>query len=459
MKCYNLFFFLFVVTLICMFLYNVYNYNITLFINVIFFIFIIFFINKTFFLTVYYVNDIYYLNISLIFVFFLSNFIFIFNLTSTENVFFIYLNFYILLYFNIYFFIFFKFFLSPSFFNEVFIFYFNLDIFLRCKQEMYNLDTFYFSDVSNETFDFTHVFTKKNDSSSLVLNNSFTDANSSSSHQSKIDFPETQVAEISRLKDRKTIEDKIVTYNHISSMYSKESRVCLYFLPTLKMEKRLPHDLVTIDSTFNKEMHEFKHVQKIPDFLKLINYSLYYSHVTKISFLHTMENIPFKSNLERMNSQYVLDVYRYLLDSDENLVRNKCIDCCKEFLKNSKVDLKIHFNIDIREYENVTSPIRTEQIDQLFEDSKFKDYFQKNFKNFISSIDFTDRDNEEILRTISLTTSDEYKPSSFNRAIKFKFPGKAPLFENFFVENNKTLNEGSYPSLGIYPHQHSIFKN
>lgn len=180
----------------------------------------------------------------------------------------------------------------------------------------------------------------------------------------KLDFPETQVAELAKVKDLKTIKDKIVTYNHIAKL-SNELQDGRPHIPFPKSEERIPRDLDIIFTNGKFEMHEFKHVQKIPHLLKLINYKLYYSHVTKLSFLHTMENIPFKSNLERINHEFILDLYRFLLDKEEKMVKELFIESCRDFLKNSQVDLKNDLNIDLNEY-GITSTIRKQQIDENY---------------------------------------------------------------------------------------------
>ena len=308
-----------------------------------------------------------------------------------------------------------------------------------------------------------HVFTKKHDSYdnelSLLENNSSISNKTFSNRvtKSKIDFPETQVSELSKVKDIKTIEDKIVTYNHISSNLSKETRFCRYHIPFPKSEERIPRDLDILFPNLKLEMHELKHVKEIPSLLKLINYKLYYSYVTKLTFLHTIEHIPHQSNLERINNEFILDLYRSLLDEDMESVYKQFVKSCGEYLQNSQADLKNDFNIDLTEYD-ITSTTRKQQIKDLMKNPKFLEKLYQNFDNFINSIDFTNRDivDDEISRTIYVTTSDEYKSRSFNRLIPVKFPLTATIFDSSFVENNKTLNEPFYPSYGLYPSKNGV---
>jgi hypothetical protein len=170
--------------------------------------------------------------------------------------------------------------------------------------------------------------------------------------------------------------------------------------------------------------------------------------------LHTIENISNKSNLERINHEFILDLYRSILDKDMESVHKQLVKSCREYLQNSQADLKNDFNIDVTKFNVNTAGSRKQQIDDLFNDDLFKDELYNNFDNFINSIDFTNRDNvnEETLRTISLVTSDEYKPRSFNRLIPVKF---STIFDSSFVENNKTLDEPFYPAYGLYPPKNS----
>ena len=268
-------------------------------------------------------------------------------------------------------------------------------------------------------------------------------------------FIETQVSEFSKNSNSKAkaLEDKIVTANHIASLYSKETRDCLYCIPSQKSEARIPRDLDIIHPNLSLKMHEFKHIQQVPSLLKLINYSIYYSHVTKLSFLHTIEHIPHKLNLEKINNEFILDLYRSILDQDLEMVHNQLKQSCGEYLKKSRVDLKNDFNINLTKY-GITTTDRNQQIDELIKNEYFLMELYKNFNSFINSIDFTNRDkvNEEIYRSIYLTTLDEYKSSFFNRKINLKF---TTVFDSFFIENNKTFHEPFHPDSGLYSYKGS----
>jgi hypothetical protein len=344
---------------------------------------------------------------------------------------------------------------NPFFFPNVFHFYLDLDVLMSCKQELFHLDTAT-SNVSNQFFDFNHVFTKRHSSNDnhLVIENI---SSKTCVITNKIDFPETQVVELSKVKDVKSVQDKIVTYNHISSDFSNETRFCRLHIPFPKNEKRIPRDLDYLFSNGKLEMHEFKHVKEIPHLLKLINYKLYYSHVTKLSFLHTMEDIPHKYNIERINNELLLDLYRSILDKDMDSVHEQLKRICSDYLKKSQVDLKRDFNIDLTEY-SITSTNKKQQVEDLMKNDYFVGKLYNNFHNFISSIDFTNKDNinEEQLRTIQMTTSDEYKSLSFNRLIPIKL---STVFDSFVVQNNKTLDTPFYPAYGLYPCKHFFFQN
>ena len=94
---------------------------------------------------------------------------------------------------------------------------------------------------------------------------------------------------------------------------------------------------------------------------------------------------------------------------------------------------------------------RKEQINKLMENNVFLEQLYKNFENYINSIDWTNRSDEETLRTISTTINN--KSSYFNRVFQ---PFKRP-FQSSFVENNETLNEPFYPAYGLYPFKHEIY--
>ena len=349
---------------------------------------------------------------------------------------------------------------NPIFFSNVLNLYLDLDVLMSCKQELFHLDTST-SNVSNKVFDFNNVFTKRHESNdnNLVIENSSSISTNTSNRamKNKMDFPETQVAELSKVKDVKTREDKIVTYNKISSDFSKETGCCRFNIPFPKNEKRIPRDLDCLFFNGKLEMHEFKHVKAIPHLIKLIYLKLYYSHVTKLSFLHTMEYIPNKYNIEIINNELLLDVYRFTLDQDMGSVYKQLKRSCSEYLKNSQVDLKRDFNIDLT-YYGITSTNRKQQVEKLMENDEFLKELYKNFHNFISSIDFTNKDKvtEEQLRTIQMTTSDEYKSLSFNRVIPIKI---STVFDSCFVKNNKTLDTPFYPAYGLYPCKHVFFQN
>ena len=195
-------------------------------------------------------------------------------------------------------------------------------------------------------------------------------------------------------------------------------------------------------------------------YLKLLNYKLYYSHVTKLSFLHTIENLPHQYNLERINNEFILDLYRSLIDKDMDSVHKQLVKSCSEYLKNNQVDLKRDFNIDLTEY-GITSTNRKQQVEELMNNKDFEIELKKKFNEFINSIDFINRDNlnEETLRTIQMTTSDEYKPRSFNRVIRLKFPLTATVFDSCFVENKKTLDTPFHPAYGLYTSKNGVFQN
>jgi len=212
-----------------------------------------------------------------------------------------------------------------------------------------------------------HVLTKKHDE--------MVDFSSSTNHQvigkKQLEcFDETQVDLISQNKDLKSREDQIVVYNHIESMASKEKKPFLYYIPTPKNEVRIPHDLLVYRGTNRFEMHEFKHVKQIPTLLDLVNYSYYYSHINQLSFLHTIKELPHLDRLERMNSESPLNVYRYLLDQDFELVFENFKESFKKILQHPETDLKRDFNIDLSKYEKVdlTSNNKKEQINQLMKD-------------------------------------------------------------------------------------------
>ena len=287
---------------------------------------------------------------------------------------------YAIMYFNTSFFFLLKSISNPNFFYDVYHLYIDLDVlmsFTESKQECFHVENVSKLFYSDQSMDLNHVFSKRHDSTHNVIGQK----------QQRL-YAETQVDLLSKNTNIKSKEDQIVVYNHIESMALKEKDPFVYYIPTPKNEERIPHDLFVLKCN-QIEMHEFKHVKEIPSLLTLVHYSLYYSHVNKLHFLHTIKEILSLSHLDRINSELPLNVYRSILDSDSNLVFERFQNSFKDMLLHTNTDLKMDFNIDLSKYK-ISSTDRKEIIGELFDKKKnlsFKEDLRKQFNNYINSID------------------------------------------------------------------------